>query len=125
MDSNLDLLGSTILLSKLKYNSKIRRGYRVHSSSLETEEMSLVHQACLMHALSHPSACLCPICAQYITITNDINHIFHKIFYQFHLDTLAVASSTRNIHVSVAEWLACRTQARKSTGSNRSRDAVE
>jgi len=26
---------------------------------------------------------------------------------------------------SVAEWLACRTQARKSTGSNRSRDAVE
>jgi len=26
---------------------------------------------------------------------------------------------------SVAEWLACRTQARKSTGSNRSRGAVE
>jgi len=26
---------------------------------------------------------------------------------------------------SVAEWLVCRTQARKSTGSNRSRDAVE
>jgi len=26
---------------------------------------------------------------------------------------------------SVAEWLACQTQARKSTGSNRSRDAVE
>jgi len=26
---------------------------------------------------------------------------------------------------SVAKWLACRTQARKSTGSNRSRDAVE
>jgi len=26
---------------------------------------------------------------------------------------------------SVAEWLACRTQAWKSTGSNRSRDAVE
>jgi len=26
---------------------------------------------------------------------------------------------------SVAELLACRTQARKSTGSNRSRDAVE
>jgi len=26
---------------------------------------------------------------------------------------------------SVAEWLACRTRARKSTGSNRSRDAVE
>jgi len=26
---------------------------------------------------------------------------------------------------SVAEWLACRTQARKSMGSNRSRDAVE
>jgi len=26
---------------------------------------------------------------------------------------------------SVAEWLACRTQARKSTGSNRSREAVE
>jgi len=26
---------------------------------------------------------------------------------------------------SVAEWLACRTQARKITGSNRSRDTVE
>jgi len=29
------------------------------------------------------------------------------------------------IECMVVEWLACRTQARKSTGSNRSRDAVE
>jgi len=33
--------------------------------------------------------------------------------------------STSHVGGSVAEWLACRTQARKSTGSNRSRDAVE
>jgi len=35
-------------------------GYRVRSSSLEREEKSSVHQACLTHALIHPLTCLCP-----------------------------------------------------------------
>jgi len=36
-----------------------------------------------------------------------------------------VRGHSHSLGGSVAEWLACRTQARKSTGSNRSRGAVE
>jgi len=45
---------------------------------------------------------------------------------KYNLTGVAVSQGeTAYLGGSVAEWLACRTQARKSTGSNRSRDAVE
>jgi len=70
---------------------KYGQGYRVHSSSLETEEMFWVRRACLMHASNHPSACLCPACCtvQHVTL-----HKCTRWFYHFCLFSLVFISVT-------------------------------
>jgi len=82
------------------------------------DEYRHTHGLLPKHLQIFKSACLPDSSVRHEELKTDFLLVLSSISAPYLLTLLLMGGS-------VAKWLACRTQARKSTGSNRSRGAVE